>query len=74
MKKPKLAAVTMQQQLDAGINAFAVQLLAESHADRPEQWGDQTLCLLGRAHNGTTVYILISTQQPELPQFEWWPE
>jgi hypothetical protein len=73
MKAPKYAAVTMQSQSDAGINPFAAQLMAEAHADDPAQWGDETVCVVGRAHNGTHVYMLISTQKPEPEQFKDWP-
>jgi hypothetical protein len=73
MKKPKYAALRTQQQLDAGINGFAVELMAESHADRPERWRDETILLRGTAHNGAYVYMLISTECPELEQFKDWP-
>jgi hypothetical protein len=73
MKRPKYMALTMQQQIDAGINAFAMQLMAEAHADKPEKWGDETVCLVGHTHSGTLVYMLISTQRPEPEQFEGWP-
>lgn len=74
MKRPSLAAVTMQQQHDARINPFAVQLLAESFADDDRPWGDKTLLLHGRARNGKTVYMLISTEAPSGEQFATWPE
>ncbi len=74
MKAPKYAAVTMQQQSDAGINPFAVTLMAEAHADKPERFGDETVMVTARAHNGTMVYMLISTQQPSPEQFESWPQ
>ena len=74
MKSPKYAAVTMQEQGDAHVNPFAVQLLAESYADDPERFKDETVLVVGRAHNGTAVYMLISTQKPEVEQFKDWPE
>jgi hypothetical protein len=74
MKKPKYAAITMQEQSDAGINPFAVTLMAEAHADDRKRWGDETVMAVGHAHNGTPVYMLISTQKPEIKQFASWPE
>lgn len=73
MKAPKWVATTMQQQIDAGINAFAMQLMAEAHADHPERWGAETLMLCGQAHNGKKVWMLISTECPEAEQFKDWP-
>jgi hypothetical protein len=73
MKKPKYGAFTMQQQSDARINPFAVQLVAEAHADDPSRFGDETIMVVGRAHNGTAVYMLISTQEPDPEQFAEWP-
>lgn len=73
MKAPKYAAVTMQMMSDAGLNPFAARLLAESHADKPERFGDETIMLVADAHNGTPVYILLSTRRPTLEQFKDWP-
>lgn len=73
MKKPMFAATSMQMQADAGMNPFALQLIAEAHADNPERFKDQTIIAVARAHNGTPVYILISTQKPEAEQFAGWP-
>ena len=73
MKYPKYAAITMQEQLDHGINAFAMQLMAEAHADDPDRFKDETVLLIGHAHNRTPVYMIISTQKPELEQFAGWP-
>ena len=74
MKAPKYAATTMQQIADAGLNPFAAQLLAEAHADKPDKFGDQTIMLMARAHNGTPVFMLLSTRQPTKEQFEGWPD
>ena len=73
MKKPRYILATMQDQSDVGINTFALQLMAEAHADRPEKFGDETLLLVGHAHNGKPVYMLISTKPPEEEQFKDWP-
>lgn len=73
MKRPKFAALGVQEMLDTGLNGFAMQLLAESHADDPERFGDETVMLMAKAHNGTPVYVLISTQMPDLEQFDGWP-
>lgn len=74
MKRPKYAALTMQDQSDARLNPFALQLLAESHADDKSRFGDETVMAIARAHDGTPVFILISTRQPTKEQFEGWPE
>jgi hypothetical protein len=74
VKKPKYAAISMQQQSDGGINPFAVTLMAEAHADDPKRWGEETIMVVGHAHNGTPVYMLISTVMPTIEQFEGWPE
>lgn len=73
MKRPKWAALTMQQQHDAGMNPFALQLIAEAHADDKSRFGDETVAAVAHAHDGTPVFILISTRQPTKEQFEGWP-
>ena len=73
MKAPKYAATTMQTMADAGLNPFAAQLVAEAHADKPERFGDETVMLVARTHNGTPVFMLVSTRQPTKEQFEGWP-
>lgn len=72
MKRPKFAALGVQAMINSGINGFAAQLLAESHADDPAKFGDDTVLLMAKAHNGTPVYMLISTQMPEKEQFDAW--
>lgn len=73
MKRPEIVLKSMQSQNDARLNPFAIKLLAESFADVPERFGDKTVVVTGRAHNGTVVWMLISTQQPDAVQFENWP-
>lgn len=73
MKAPKYAAFGVQEMIDARINGFAMQLMAESHADDPAKFKDETVVLMAKAHNGTPVYMLISTQAPEPEQFKGWP-
>lgn len=74
MKAPKYAALGVQKMIDNGINGFAMQLMAESHADKPDKFKDETVVLMAKAHNGTPVYMLISTQAPEHVQFKDWPK
>lgn len=74
MRQPKYAVWTMQDQLDGGLNAFALQLVAEAHADDPNRWGDNTVMVRAIAHNGTPVYMLISTQMPTAEQLATWPK
>ena len=33
-------------------------LMAEAHADDRRQWGDETVMVVARAHNGTPVYTI----------------
>lgn len=73
MKYPLIALLGVQAMIDAGVNGFAAQLLAESHADNPEKFGDNTVLLMAKAHNGTPVYMLLSTEKPGLEQFANWP-
>jgi hypothetical protein len=73
MKAPKYGAATMQAQSDARINPFAVTLIAESFADNPSVFGDETVMVVGYSHKGAMVYMLLSTQQPESWQFSTWP-
>lgn len=73
MKTPKYAAMGVQKILDARLNGFAAQLLAESFADDPSTFGDETMFLMAKAHNGVPVYMLISTKAPTLDQFKDWP-
>lgn len=74
MKSPKYAATTMQKQADAGMNPFALQLMAEAHADDKSRFGDETVMAVARSHDGTPVFVLISTRQPTLDQFKDWPK
>lgn len=73
MRYPKFAALGVQKMIDGGINGFAAQLLAESHADDPKKFGDETVMLMAKAHDGTPVYMLISTQMPDEAQLANWP-
>lgn len=73
MKRPKYAALTKQDQANIGLNPFAIELMAEAHADKPPAFGDETVMLTASAHNGTIVYMLLSTRRPTLEQFEGWP-
>lgn len=70
MKTPKYFIGTMQQALDAGLNAFAFQLLAESFADHPEKFGDDNLALLFHAHNGQQVWFLMTKTAPKDEDFD----
>jgi hypothetical protein len=66
MDKPDYLIVGKQQQIYAGLNAFALELVAESFADDRSKFvepGKSILCV-NRAHNGTPVYIWISAEMP----------
>lgn len=73
MKAPKYMSSTMQRTSDARLNPFAAQLLAESFADEPARFGDETVLIVARAHKGTPVFLLLSTRQPTKDQFNDWP-
>jgi hypothetical protein len=74
MLKPKYAATSGQTQSNVGINPFAVTLIAESFADDPARFGDQTVMVIGHTHSGKPVYMLLSTRMPTVEQFNTWPE
>lgn len=74
MKFPKYFIPSGQDQIDAGINHFGAQLLAESFADDGKPWKDETVVIVAKAHNGTEVYMVLSTERPTVQQFEGWPK
>lgn len=64
MQRPKFGAATMQEQVDIGINAFAVTLLAESFAKRRDEVGEESLCVIGYGKDEKPVYIVLSSLPP----------
>jgi hypothetical protein len=62
---PEVLLVEKQQQIDAGLNAFAAELLAESYADAKSsfRFKDKPVLLVNHCHNGEHVYILL-TKEP----------
>jgi hypothetical protein len=60
MKLPKYFVQTMREAIDVGINAFAIQLLAESFADDPDKFKDENVVFLAHAHNGHEVWFVMS--------------
>jgi hypothetical protein len=50
MKQPKYFVETMQQCISLGLNAFALQLMAESFADNPNKFKGENVVFLAEAH------------------------
>lgn len=64
MKFPKWIARTTQEQIDVGLNGFAVTLLAESFAHERERFGEDSILLVGYAKDGLPVYITVASVPP----------
>lgn len=70
MKAPKYAIATMQEAINAGINAFAFQLLAESFSDDPSKFGDENLLLIAHDHKGRQVFFIVTKTLPTMADFD----
>jgi hypothetical protein len=70
MKAPKYLANGKQEQLKGGLNAFALELVAESYGDDPTRFKGESILCINRAHNGNLVYILISSVMPTAEDFD----
>jgi hypothetical protein len=70
MKLPKYFVETPQQAHNAGINPFALTLIAESFADAPERFGDENVVFLAHAHNGQEVWFIMSKARPRKEDFD----
>lgn len=70
MKRPKHFIVTLQQASNLGINPFALSLLAESFADKPDLFGNENVVLLARAHTGQEVWFVMTKTQPLVEDFD----
>jgi hypothetical protein len=70
VKLPKYFVATPQQASDLHINPFALSLLAESYGDHPEQFGDENVVFLARAHNGQEVWFVMTKTKPTKEDFE----
>ena len=73
MKRPKYFVENSQQAITAGINPFALTLLAESFADNPERFGDENVVLLAHAHNGQEVWFIMTKTRPKGADFDEHP-
>jgi hypothetical protein len=60
----------MQQAIDLQLNAFAMQLIAESFADAPEKFGDENVVFLSRAHGGQQVWFVMTKTMPTKADFD----
>jgi hypothetical protein len=69
MKIPDRVFVGNQDLLNAGLNAFALELLAESFADDPARFGDSNILLRATAHNGQDVWFVLTKTQPRPEDF-----
>jgi hypothetical protein len=74
MKQPKYGCVTMQDMINAGINAFAAQLLVESYADetaphRKLNTELEPIMLMARTHQDVPIFIILTKHQPKPEDF-----
>ena len=69
MKLPKYF-LDLQQQVDAGLNGFALQLVAESFADKADKFGDENVAFLAHAHGGKEVWFIMTKQRPSEADFD----
>lgn len=53
-----------QQAIDAGLNGFAVQLLAESYGDKIEQFPDGAIGFASEDHKRRSIYVIVSPDPP----------
>ncbi len=51
--------------LDAHLNAFAAQLLAESYGDKRERYPHGAVCMRVPDHKGRDVFITVGTEMPD---------
>jgi hypothetical protein len=65
MKPPLYVAATKQQQHEARLNPFAVELLAESFAQHRAAFGEESICVVGWGKDRQPVYIWLSSVPPE---------
>jgi len=63
-EKDVLYTDSKQVMIDAGINAFAVDLLAESFAFERVKWSGKALVLVGYGKDKQAVYITVTSQVP----------
>jgi hypothetical protein len=70
MKLPKYFIETMQDALNVGFNAFALQLLAESFSDNIEKFGDENIVVLMHDHQKRDVWMILTKKMPVKEDFE----
>ena len=70
MKRPKYFVETKQQALDLGLNAFALELMAESFGDMPEKFGGENVVFLAHAHNKQPVWFIMTKVTPTAEDFD----
>jgi hypothetical protein len=69
VKLPTIVARGTQDCGRAGLNPFALQLVAESFADDPDKFADNDVLAAIRAHNGQEVWILLTKTMPKPGDF-----
>lgn len=70
MKLPEYFLDDVQQCVNVGLNGFALQLVAESFADKPELFGDHNLVMRLHAHNGQEVWMIVTKTRPTAADFD----
>lgn len=73
MKLPSLVLPDLQSCSEAGLNPFALTLLAESVADDPKKFPDIDkfpILACASADNGTEVWFCITTKPPVPADFD----
>jgi hypothetical protein len=73
MKRPKYFVQGVQECINAGLNGFALQLMAESFADDPAKFGDESVILTADSHKGQTVYFVMTKECPSEKDFDTAP-
>jgi len=66
---PKFVLPTMQACVDAGLNAFALQLVAESYSDGPTKFADAPVLVRMEDHKHREVWIMLWKEQPRPEDF-----
>jgi hypothetical protein len=72
MRKPKYFIQTMQDALNVGMNAFALQLLAEAFSDDFDKFGDDNVIVLMHDHKHRDVWMVMTKTMPSDADFDQW--
>lgn len=69
IKCPEMVLPTMQDAINVGLNAFALQLVAESFSDDPAKFGDKTVLVRMEDHNHHEVWMVLTKTAPKPEDF-----